>query len=93
MTVYVAVRDGYNHSYGSLMYLTGVFDTKDEAQKHGRVIEAELNTPYPLVPIYEPWDKRGWDEEDLDEEDKLEIANDDSPVNYGNDKFIGGYVE
>lgn len=86
MTVYVCYANGYNQGYGVEYYLLGVFDTKEEAQKHGSYIEVELNQHYPLVPQYDPWANPNW-EEDVDDDD------DDSPVNYTNDKFIGGYIE
>lgn len=92
MTVYVCYANGYNQGYGVEYYLLGVFDTKEEAQKHGCYIEVELNQHYPLVPKYDPWDKRGWEVEDEDDVDD-NIDDDDSPVDYENDKFIGGYIE
>lgn len=32
-TLYVVTADGIKHSYGSSMYLIGVYDTKEKAQK------------------------------------------------------------
>ena len=56
-TLYVVTADGYKHSYGSYIYLIGVYDTREKAQKvceenkdwEAEVKEITVNTTYPLT--------------------------------------------
>ncbi len=56
-TLYVVTADGIKHSYGGYIYLIGVYDTKEKAQKvcdenkdwEADVTEITVNTTYPLT--------------------------------------------
>lgn len=77
--VYVVIEEGYHLGYGSNLYLIGVFDNKEDAEKiknnaidpenyPRRIIEINKNTEFPL--------SRGYFEDE-----------------YENDYPLGGYVE
>lgn len=59
--VYVVTKDGWNDSYGSEIYLLGVFSNKDTAkivakEHHAEVTEIEPNKVFPLKhDKNEPW--------------------------------------
>ena len=47
--MYVVTDDGWNAGWGSSIYLIGVFDNLEDAQKaNGKITEVELNKTYPL---------------------------------------------
>ena len=52
MKVYVVVEDGWDKGWGSQMYITGVYDTKEMAKqfkgRFGSIIEIPTNEYFPL---------------------------------------------
>lgn len=94
MTLYVVVADGYEFgSYGTEMYLLGVFTSEELAAKC-----VEENTK--KDPYYDPNDKPGlYDlvpkiiEVEGDKTYPLVRSNDPHEIIYQNDHYIGGYIE
>ena len=54
MILYVVTEDGYRHSWGSEIYLVGVYDDRETAEsvvknlKYGRITEITLNSTHML---------------------------------------------
>ena len=79
MKVYVLTTDGYCESYGAELFLTGVYLTKEEAEKAvktlpeeirdiSKITEAELGKTYGFIKT-------------------------DDGCNYDNPNYLGGYIE
>ena len=87
MKLYVLVADGYTGDYGSENYLVGVYDNREDAELNLAKVE-KLHGDYPVeASILEVELNTTYP---LTKEESMYPTLD---LGFGNDLYIGGYVE